>query len=105
VQLVPDGEAAVHEYARAPYDLVLLDAHMVEPDCATAARALRHAPVAWARRSPIVAMTAWLEQGDHERFLEAGMNDHLPKPVTLDRLRDLLERWTPDAAPSHDAAA
>lgn len=105
VQLVPDGEAALQEFSRGEFDLVLLDAHMVEPECDTAARALRHAPVAWARRAPIVAMTAWLEQGDHERFVEAGMNDHLPKPVTLERLRDLLERWTPDAAPSHDVAA
>ncbi len=104
VQLVPDGEAALHEFAHSEYDLVLLDAHMVEPECCTAARALRHSPVAWAKRAPLLAMTAWLEAGDHERFLEAGLNDHIPKPVTLDRLRDVLERWTPAAAPSQEAA-
>jgi two-component system sensor histidine kinase/response regulator len=44
-------------------------------------------------RVHIVAVTANAMAGDEERFLGAGMDDYLPKPVTLRALRDIVDRW------------
>ncbi len=52
------------------------------------------------RRIPIIALTANARPSDRKRCLEAGMDDYLSKPISLDRLRDLLERWSqPGARP------
>ena len=42
---------------------------------------------------PIIAMTANAMTGDRERCLDAGMNDHVPKPIDPDELRRVLARW------------
>ena len=43
-------------------------------------------------RVPIVAMTAYSMNGDREKFLQAGMNDYIPKPVGVDMLRRTIAR-------------
>ncbi|TAJ08695.1 MAG: sensor histidine kinase [Nitrospirae bacterium] len=55
-------------------------------------------------RIPIIAMTANSLPGDRERCLDAGMDEYMAKPVTLDGLRTLLARWLPPEAPAHDAS-
>lgn len=47
------------------------------------------------REIPIIAMTAHARRIDKERCLEAGMDDYISKPVTLDSLSTLIEKWTP----------
>ena len=44
---------------------------------------------------PVIAMTANAMQGDRERCIEAGMNDHIAKPVDPSRLRRILQQWLP----------
>jgi CheY-like chemotaxis protein/HPt (histidine-containing phosphotransfer) domain-containing protein len=75
-----------------PFDIVLMDLQMPEMDGLTATRLLR----AEARfdNLPIIAMTAHALVEERERCLQAGMNDHLTKPIDPDALFAALRRWT-----------
>jgi PAS domain S-box-containing protein len=94
--LAGNGAEAVTATAARPYDLVLMDCQMPVMDGFEATRRIREGQ-AGSRRIPILAMTANAMQGDRERCLQAGMDDYLPKPVTLDALRVALQRWLPAA--------
>ncbi len=89
VTIAPDGASALARLADAPYDLVFMDCMMPVMDGLEATRQAR----AQGLRVPIVAMTANAMPSDREACLTAGMDDYLAKPITLDRLRRILERF------------
>lgn len=98
--LVEDGAAAVRAVDEAEFDLVLMDGQMPVVDGESATRAIRARSDERAH-VPIVAVTAHAMTGDRERFLAVGMDDHLPKPVTLAGLAAVLRRHglvSPDEA-------
>ncbi|MFO0660915.1 MAG: response regulator [Polyangiaceae bacterium] len=80
-----------------PIDLVLMDVQMPEMDGLTATREIRKLPLFAADKLPILAMTAHAMSGDRQRSLEAGMNDHLTKPVDPQELTSALLRWLPSS--------
>jgi len=91
------GHAAAELTAKRRYDLVFMDCQMPEWDGFEATRAIRQ------RESetdtphvPIVAMTASAVIGDRERCLAAGMDDYVAKPLNLDDLRRVIQRWGSD---------
>lgn len=90
VETAGSGQEALDALARARYDLVLMDMRMPGMDGATAARRIREC----GDDTPIVALTANAFAEDRRACLEAGMNDHLPKPIDADALRAALARWT-----------
>jgi PAS domain S-box-containing protein len=86
---VQDGRQALETLGKAHFDLVLMDVQMPLVDGVEATRAIRAGQAGEAARDiPIIAMTAYAMAGDRERFLDAGMNAYLAKPLDI---ADLLE--------------
>ena len=102
----PDGAAAVAAVRRAhadgePFGLVLMDIHMPLLDGIGATRAIRTTLPPEAQPT-ILALTANALAGDAERFREAGMDGHLPKPVRAIDLARAVAHAVPPAAASAD---
>jgi len=93
VDVVGNGAEAVSAVGDNRYAAVLMDCQMPGMDGYEATRNIRDREGS-GRRLPIVAMTAGAMQGDAERCLVAGMDDYMSKPVALDRLESVIERWT-----------
>jgi two-component system sensor histidine kinase/response regulator len=91
VDIAENGEVAVRKVKEAAYDIVLMDMQMPVMDGITATREIRKLPQFG--ELPIVAMTANAMEGDRELCLEAGMNDHVAKPVEPDDLWKALLKW------------
>jgi two-component system, sensor histidine kinase and response regulator len=91
VDLADNGHEAVSKATSRRYDLILMDCQMPDMDGFEAAAAIRRRE-SGSSRVPIVALTANALQGDRERCLAAGMDDHLTKPLQPDALRSLVSR-------------
>jgi len=97
VDVANNGLEAVSAVGRTCYDLVLMDIQMPEMDGLTATRNIRALDLPWAATVPIVAMTAHAMAGDRETSLEAGMDDHITKPIDPAQLLASLVAWIPPA--------
>jgi PAS domain S-box-containing protein len=94
-----DGLDALAKWRERPYALVLTDIHMPDMDGFELTRQIRaeEALTGLGQRTPIVALTANALKGEADRCLAAGMDGYLTKPLTLQKLRETLERWMGDA--------
>jgi CheY-like chemotaxis protein/anti-sigma regulatory factor (Ser/Thr protein kinase) len=102
VTTVADGEQAVERATTEAYDLILMDCQMPGIDGFEAtARIRRHERQGGHRARPIVALTANALQGDRERSLAAGMDEHLAKPFNEAELRAVLLRHLPQQPAQH----
>ncbi|MFY9733473.1 MAG: response regulator [Candidatus Acidiferrales bacterium] len=91
IDIAENGQVAIEKVGEHNYDLVLMDMQMPVMDGLAATRAIRLKPQFQAL--PIVAMTANVMESDRERCTEAGMNDHLAKPIDPEALFACLLRW------------
>ncbi|MEI7795588.1 MAG: ATP-binding protein, partial [Methylococcaceae bacterium] len=91
VQIANNGEEGMEQALAKTFDFVLMDIQMPIMDGLTATKRIRLEKSV--DELPIVAMTAHAMQGDREKSLAAGMNDHLTKPIELDKLVAMLNRW------------
>jgi len=88
VEVRSSGHAALEALSSEPFDVMLIDCQMPEMDGYEATRQWRRRE-GTGRRTPVVALTATIGDGERERCLEAGMDDYLSKPVRLEDLRAL----------------
>ncbi|MBW3557397.1 MAG: response regulator, partial [Actinobacteria bacterium] len=92
VEVATNGLEAVDMAGASRYEAILMDVQMPKMDGLDATRQIRRTEMS---RTPIIAMTAGAMNEDEDRCREAGMDDYVTKPVSLDTLASVLERWAP----------
>jgi signal transduction histidine kinase/CheY-like chemotaxis protein len=101
VSVAGNGREALDILGEREFDGVLMDLHMPVMDGYTAVREIRRQDRF--KDLPVIAMTANAMVGDRERVIEAGMNDHIPKPINVREMFATLARWVrPHPAASGD---
>ncbi|SCY84777.1 response regulator [Desulfoluna spongiiphila] len=92
-----NGSDAVALLKKKRYELVLMDVQMPEMDGLAATRLIRD-PASGVKdtRVPVVAMTAHAMKEDSDRCLEAGMDDYISKPISINALREVINRFMTD---------
>ena len=95
VECAVNGIEAVDAFSADPmkYDMIFMDIQMPEMDGYTATRKIRESGLERAREIPIVAMTANAFREDVDKCLEAGMNDHIGKPLAFEIVIETLARF------------
>ncbi|MEO5978042.1 MAG: response regulator [Chryseolinea sp.] len=90
IVVAQNGLEVVEKFNEQFYDVILMDVQMPKMDGLEATRMIRlkqyHQPV-------IISMTANAMQGDREECMKAGMDDYISKPVKLEALVSVLEKW------------
>ena len=99
LDVVENGEQAVLQVQRRPYDLVLMDCFMPVMDGYEATRRIR-AQGGHSATMPIIALTAAAMESDHQKALRAGMNDFVTKPINSAELLGAVARWSLKQGPS-----
>lgn len=99
VKVASNGQQAVEAAAADNYGLIFMDGQMPVLDGFAATGQIRRAE-GGVRHTPIIAVTASAMVGDRERFLTAGMDDYITKPLALDKLALVLRRWGRSAKPA-----
>jgi signal transduction histidine kinase/DNA-binding response OmpR family regulator/HPt (histidine-containing phosphotransfer) domain-containing protein len=104
IDLAENGEVAIRMVEKHNYDLVLMDMQMPVMDGITATKAIRSNPRF--RELPIIAMTANAMDADRELTRQAGMNDHVSKPIDPDVMFATVLKWIkPRTAPTSELPA
>jgi len=85
-----NGQEALDKVSQSIYDLILMDVQMPVTNGLEATRMIR---LCLSAQPVIIAMTANALQGDREECLTAGMDDYIDKPVKLEDLVNMLEKW------------
>jgi signal transduction histidine kinase/FixJ family two-component response regulator/HPt (histidine-containing phosphotransfer) domain-containing protein len=101
-EVAPDGAQALalwRAYGRSRYCLLLTDCHMPHLDGFALTRAIR-AEEATPARLPIIAVTANAMQGEAQNCVNSGMDDYLTKPLRLQALGAMLNKWLSPVTPS-----
>lgn len=92
VEIANNGLEAVEMAQKNQYDVILMDIQMPEMGGYETTKEIRNLE-SDIRNIPIIAMTAHAMAGDKEKSIDAGMNDHVVKPINPDELFSVLVKW------------
>jgi len=92
VTVAGNGVQALEALRQSAFDLILMDVQMPVMDGLEATTRIRQMEAQFGGHIPIIAMTANTMQGDRERFLEAGMDAYIPKPLRREQLYGTIEK-------------
>jgi len=84
-----DGEEALKRIEKEAYDLVLMDIELPGIDGIEATRIIKRKY----RNVPVIALTSYAMKGDREKFLAAGFDEYMSKPINLTQFVDKLEKY------------
>ena len=87
-----DGEKAVEKATASSYDMIFMDVNMPKMNGVDATKIIR---LKEKKHIPIIALTANALKGDKERFLDAGMDDYIAKPIEVKELQRVLVKYAP----------
>lgn len=91
VEVAADGQEAIDKVKLHQYDLILMDIQMPDMDGITATKHIR--ALGLKTTPPIVAMTAYSMKGDDIKFIDAGLDDYLSKPIKANLLLNKVKSW------------
>jgi CheY-like chemotaxis protein len=91
-----NGEEAVERVTKQTFTIILMDCQMPVMNGFDATREIRRLPNG--KNVPIIAVTANAMEGDRERCLNAGMNDYLKKPISMNQLKTTMNKFLVNAA-------
>jgi len=102
IDCAENGAEAVRMFVHSPerYDMIFMDVQMPEMDGYEATRRIRALDITRAGAVPIIAMTANVFREDIVRCLEAGMDDHIGKPLDVGEIYARLKKYLPDDKPA-----
>lgn len=98
-QSVRNGREAIELLEADPdaFSMILMDLQMPVMDGLTTAQLIRHSELNTGRHIVMIALTANRALESREQCLQAGMDDFINKPVTLDKLNELFSKWLKDS--------
>lgn len=88
-----NGVQAVEKFEEGKYDLILMNIQMPEMDGVQATQKIKED---YNNIPPIIALTANAMEGDKQKYITAGLDDYLAKPITLKGMQELLNKWFPE---------
>ncbi len=96
VDTANNGKEALEIFEIGKYDIVLMDIQMPEMNGIEATKQIKEKEGLNSKHTPIVALTAYALQGDMERFLSLGMDGYISKPIQMEELYYVIDKFTSD---------
>ncbi len=98
IDTAEDGQIAYEKIRDNPgkYDVILMDIHMPRKDGYEATRDIRALNTGYAKTVPIIALTANVFKEDIQKCMDAGLDDHLGKPLDVSEMLNKLQRYLVD---------
>ena len=97
VKLTSNGKEAFEERQREDYDIIFMDVQMPIMNGMEATQAILDYEAEYdLRHIPIVALTANALKGDREKYINAGMDNYASKPLNLEELKSIIDKYFPD---------
>ncbi len=88
-----NGKEVLDKLEDKQYDIIFMDVQMPEMDGLEATRWI-HENIPAAHRPRIIAMTAFALEGDKDKCIEAGMDDYVSKPIMIEEIQNMVEKWS-----------